>query len=205
MTTTLTRATFADGRMLLRGAVRAPLRTNAVPARTFSRVAVRMPAQRRGVAAVGIAAGVSALCASTWASKPVQCEPETPPLPGTVPHKPDSIANVYELSFGTVCGLCAGIFIKKGFKLVAGILGGIYVLLQFLATKQMVKINWNSIESVYRSGVDSASRVGEETSSTIKSSPPLVRVWHNLVDFLTVDFQQRATFIAGLVLGLRLG
>lgn len=175
-----------------------------MPTRSFSRVAVRMPAQRRGVAAVGIAAGVSAFCASTWASRPVQCEPAAP-LPENTPTAPDSIANVYELSFGTVCGLCAGIFIKKGFKLVAGILGGIYVLLQFLASKQMIKINWKSFESVYRSGVDSASRVGEEASTSMKSSPPLVRVWHNLVDFLTIDFQQRATFIAGLVLGLRLG
>lgn len=204
-TTTLSRTVLADSRLLLRTA-RMQLRP-AAPVRPFSRVAVRMPAQRRGVAAVGLAAGVSALCASSWAKPAAHCEPAPPapevPLPHDAP--PSSIANVYELSFGTICGLCAGVFIKKGFKLIAGILGGVYVLLQFLASKGVVKINWQSIESVYRSGVDSAARAGDEAGATAKNTPPLVRIWHNMIDFLTTDFQQRATFIAGLVLGLRLG
>lgn len=41
-----------------------------------------------------------------------------------------SSVNVYELSFGTVCGLCAGVFIKKGAKALAFVLGGVFVLLQ---------------------------------------------------------------------------
>ncbi|WFD35461.1 hypothetical protein MCUN1_002315 [Malassezia cuniculi] len=207
MTSTFASVALNDSRLLLRGAARAPLRTNVIPSRGLSRVAIRMPAQRRGVAAVGLAAGVSALCASAWASRPVQCEPEMPPQidPTMQVREPKSIANIYELSFGTICGLCAGIFIKKGFKLIAGVLGGVYVLLQYFASKQLIKINWNSFESVYKSSVDGAARVSESASNSLKKSPPLVRVWHNLVDFLTVNFQQRATFVAGLVLGLRLG
>ena len=43
---------------------------------------------------------------------------------------PASAVNYYELTFGTVCGLCAGVFIKKGAKAVAFFLGGVFVLLQ---------------------------------------------------------------------------
>ena len=38
--------------------------------------------------------------------------------------------NLYELSFGTVAGICAGVFIKKGAKAVAFFVGGVFVLLQ---------------------------------------------------------------------------
>jgi FUN14 domain-containing protein 1 len=35
--------------------------------------------------------------------------------------------------------------------------------------------------------------------------PSLYSLWVWAVDFLTADFQQRASFIAGLALGLRIG
>jgi len=47
------------------------------------------------------------------------------PLPA-----PKGLANPYELTFGTVCGVCAGVFIKKGLKAAAFILGGMFVILQ---------------------------------------------------------------------------
>lgn len=37
---------------------------------------------------------------------------------------------MFELSFGAVTGICAGVFVKKGAKAVAWFLGGIFVLLQ---------------------------------------------------------------------------
>jgi FUN14 domain-containing protein 1 len=40
------------------------------------------------------------------------------------------MVNLYELTFGTVTGICAGVFIKKGAKMVAFFLGGVFVLLQ---------------------------------------------------------------------------
>jgi hypothetical protein len=43
---------------------------------------------------------------------------------------PKGLANPYELTFGTVCGICAGVFIKKGLKATAFILGGVFVILQ---------------------------------------------------------------------------
>ena len=38
--------------------------------------------------------------------------------------------SLYQLGFGTVAGLCAGIFVKKGAKAAAWLLGGVFVLLQ---------------------------------------------------------------------------
>ena len=41
-----------------------------------------------------------------------------------------SILSVYELGFGTVCGICTGVFVKKGLRAIAFVLGGLFVLLQ---------------------------------------------------------------------------
>jgi FUN14 domain-containing protein 1 len=38
-----------------------------------------------------------------------------------------------------------------------------------------------------------------------KRPPTLPSIWRWLIDFLTADFQPRASFVAGLALGLRLG
>jgi FUN14 domain-containing protein 1 len=35
--------------------------------------------------------------------------------------------------------------------------------------------------------------------------PTVASVWTWFIDFLTADFQQRASFIAGFLLGLRIG
>ena len=43
---------------------------------------------------------------------------------------PKSDLNVYNLGFGTICGICSGLFIKKGAKFIAFLLGGGFVLLQ---------------------------------------------------------------------------
>ena len=52
------------------------------------------------------------------------------PRPNPISEPSDSTVNVYELSFGTVCGICAGVFVKKGAKALAFVFGGVFVLLQ---------------------------------------------------------------------------
>lgn len=47
-----------------------------------------------------------------------------------LPPPPTSSISLYELGFGTVAGICAGVFVKKGVKAAAWLLGGIFVLLQ---------------------------------------------------------------------------
>jgi hypothetical protein len=56
----------------------------------------------------------------------------TPDL-APLPPPPESAVNMYELTFGTVCGICTGIFVKKGAKALALVFGGIFVLLQVSA------------------------------------------------------------------------
>lgn len=179
------------------------------------RTAVMTQARPRSVANVGLMAGGSALLAGaySWAMGPAECEAvvdrfasggRVPAMEAKTPEDAKSIVNLYQLSFGTVCGLCAGVFIKKGFKLIATVLGAGFVMLQYLASKRVLKINWSSMESAYKSGLDSLAGASER-NGVRSSSPPLVRIWNNLVNFLTANFQQRATFAAGLVLGLRLG
>ncbi|KGB79637.1 hypothetical protein I307_03065 [Cryptococcus deuterogattii 99/473] len=113
--------------------------------------------------------------------------------------RPKSIVSAYELSFGAVCGICAGIFIKKGAKAIAFLLGGAFVFLQYLSTKSYIQVDWAKIGSRY----DSA--FGTKTHTGAHKGPTIGRLWARLVDFLTADFQQRASFLAGLALGIRLG
>ncbi|KAJ2912300.1 hypothetical protein MD484_g8107, partial [Candolleomyces efflorescens] len=47
-----------------------------------------------------------------------------------LPPPPESTVSAYQLGFGTVAGLCAGVFVKKGAKAAAWLLGGVFVLLQ---------------------------------------------------------------------------
>ena len=48
----------------------------------------------------------------------------------SLPPPPQSSVNAYELTFGTICGVCAGVFVKKGAKALAFVFGGIFVVLQ---------------------------------------------------------------------------
>lgn len=70
-------------------------------------------------------------------TRPTSPTPPPPPKGATdasglppLPPQAESSLNLYELSFGTVCGVCAGVFVKKGAKALAFGLGGIFVLLQ---------------------------------------------------------------------------
>lgn len=161
---------------------------------------------------------IAAAGLSAFTSQRVQCEsarpyatPSSSPVSvetkgdtTTVSTEPQSIVNVYQLSFGTICGVCAGVFIKKGLKLIAFLLGGCYILLQYLNSQKLVQVNWSAINSRYDKLVGSAA--GPETGSVRGySGSTLQRIWNRTTNFLMADFQPRATFMAGLVLGLRLG
>lgn len=83
------------------------------------------------LALVGLSAlGWSQVKSST--SRTIHCEASpVPPPPASSPvQEPKSIVNPYELGFGAVCGICAGVFVKKGAKMLAFLLGGVFVLLQ---------------------------------------------------------------------------
>jgi FUN14 domain-containing protein 1 len=43
---------------------------------------------------------------------------------------PHSDLSAYQLGFGAVCGICTGVFVKKGLRAIAFLLGGVFVLMQ---------------------------------------------------------------------------
>ncbi|TFK54981.1 hypothetical protein OE88DRAFT_1624343, partial [Heliocybe sulcata] len=112
---------------------------------------------------------------------------------------PKSGVNAYELTFGTVCGICAGVFIKKGARFVAFALGGVFVLLQYLGSLSLLRVNWAKMGSRFENLFYTTDATGA------KKPPSVYSLWRWLVDFLTADFQPRASFLAGLALGLRVG
>ncbi|KAK7014950.1 FUN14 family-domain-containing protein [Favolaschia claudopus] len=161
----------------------------------------------KAIGAVGLG-----LSLSLFARPPIHCEGSRPasPAPAVVPAPetpdddlpppPPSAVKVYQLTFGTVAGICAGVFIKKGAKMVAFFLGGVFVLLQYFGSYGFLKVDWQRVGSVYeRVFYTTDAKTGNKTAPTISSA------WRWLVDFLTADFQPRASFIAGLALGLRIG
>ncbi|WWC60872.1 uncharacterized protein I303_103448 [Kwoniella dejecticola CBS 10117] len=118
------------------------------------------------------------------------------PLPADPP--PGSILSVYELSFGAICGICSGVFIKKGARAIAFLLGGVFILLQYMSSKSYIHVDWAKLGGKYDSAFGTKSSTGYR-------GPTIGGLYNKIVDFLTSNFQQRASFIAGLVLGIRLG
>jgi len=149
-----------------------------------------------GVTGVGL--GLSAV------TKPqIHCDIDSskqPTYSTTLPPPPTSAVNYYELSFGTLCGICTGIFIKKGAKAVAFLLGGVFVLLQYLRSASVIRIDWAKIGSRFEDLFYT-----KDLTTGNKKTPNVHSLWNWLVDFLTTNFQQRASFLAGLALGIRVG
>lgn len=145
----------------------------------------------------GIALGIA-----TCTAPIIHCDSSTQstaPAPPPQAPPPESIVNLYELTFGTVAGMCAGVFIKKGAKMVAFFLGGVFVLLQYLGSLSLVRVDWGRMASRFENLLYTKDALGNKRAPTISS------MWRWVVDFLTADFQPRASFIAGLALGLRIG
>jgi FUN14 domain-containing protein 1 len=68
-----------------------------------------------------------------------------------LPPPPESIVNMYGLTFGTVCGVCAGVFVKKGAKALAFVFGGIFVLLQVSPTiSHGIIYLWSALMQIHK-------------------------------------------------------
>ncbi|ESK96855.1 fun14 family protein [Moniliophthora roreri MCA 2997] len=166
----------------------------------------RFPSVWKALGLTGVGLGVSAILSPTIFCEPVSpLKPEatSPPPPGvynsTPSPPPESSVNLYELSFGTVAGICAGVFVKKGAKAIAFFLGGVFVLLQYLGTTSVIRVDWGRVSKRFENLFYTKDLNGA-------SKPPTVYSFFNwLVNFLAADFQPRASFVAGLLLGLRIG
>ncbi|KAF8797935.1 hypothetical protein BYT27DRAFT_7124179 [Phlegmacium glaucopus] len=143
----------------------------------------------------------------TWNKPAIRCEaPERQPnassgtvYPENYPAPPVSSVSFYELGFGTVAGVCAGVFIKKGAKALAFLFGGVFVLLQYLGSHSIVRVDWGRAASKFEN------LFYMKDASGIAKPPNVRALWNGIIDFLTADFQPRASFIAGFALGLRIG
>ncbi|KAG0705914.1 FUN14 family-domain-containing protein [Suillus ampliporus] len=178
-----------------------------LPARAHVPLLNRLGVARRGplllpslltaTGTAGIILGIATYTAPTIRCDSKDTQGSAPALPQAPP--PESTVNLYELSFGTVSGICAGVFIKKGAKMVAFFLGGVFVLLQYLSSMTLVRVDWDRMASRFENLLYTKDELGNKRAPTISS------LWRWVVDFLTADFQPRASFIAGLALGLRVG
>lgn len=70
---------------------------------------------------------------------------------------------------------------------------------QYLGSISVVKVDWARMGSRFEKLFYSTGENGA------KKPPTVYSLWRWLVDFLTADFQPRASFLAGLALGLRIG
>lgn len=86
----------------------------------------------------------------TTATPPKELNEATPiPRDAPLPPPPQSAVNAYELGFGTVCGICAGVFVKKGARLAAFAFGGVFVLLQ-VSSSRTFQVQSTKISTVLR-------------------------------------------------------
>jgi len=70
---------------------------------------------------------------------------------------------------------------------------------QYLSSMSLVRVDWGRMGSRFENLFYSKDALGNKRPPTISS------LWRWVVDFLTADFQPRASFIAGFALGLRVG
>ncbi|GHJ84439.1 hypothetical protein NliqN6_0841 [Naganishia liquefaciens] len=217
----LTRTVFGSSlRPCTRTSIPANRAAKVSPLRALSQVAPASPYAQaakagfgRRIAAVGLGAGLGfvGLQSLGLSRQEIRCDSLAAPAPvasgkaDALPTEPKSILSPYELSLGAICGICAGVFIKKGAKLIAFFLGGVYVLMQYMQSRSFININWSKLSSSYENTFGSLPSTGSSLTETKRKLPTVTGVVQWFVDFLTANFQQRASFLAGLGLGLRIG
>jgi FUN14 domain-containing protein 1 len=76
--------------------------------------------------------------------------------------------------------------------------------LQYLGSQSIVRVDWARAAGRFENLFYTA-RKDPVTGVETRSAPNVLSMWRWIVDFLTADFQQRASFVAGLALGLRVG
>lgn len=108
---------------------------------------------------------------------------ETPDLQAIAPH-------LQQISFGALAGFAVGYALKKAGKAVALVLGLLFVALQLLAYYGLIDINWGVVQG----HVD-----------PLLEPEALGSLWQGLVGLLTFNITFAASFVPGLVVGLRRG
>jgi len=103
------------------------------------------------------------------------------------------------LSFGGICGYCAGMFLKKVGRAAAVTCGAVFVLFQLAALKGYVEVRWDRIERDVMDALD-LKRDGKLDSRDTQFA------LQKLVSVLTANMASTSVgFSAGLLAGWRAG
>lgn len=108
---------------------------------------------------------------------------ETPDLQTVAPY-------LQQISFGALAGFASGYALKKVGKVVAIIVGLLFVALQLLAYYGIIEINWGVVQGHVDPYLEAEALGG---------------MWRSLVDLLTYNITFAAAFVPGLLFGLRRG
>jgi len=94
------------------------------------------------------------------------------------------------LGFGGVSGALVGYTAKKVTKVVAVVLGLVFILVQFLAYKGLISVNWDAVQTT-----------AEAVWRTPEGRTLADRAW----EIMTISLPFGGGFVAGFALGFKLG
>lgn len=108
---------------------------------------------------------------------------EVPDLAAVAPY-------LQQITFGAVAGFVAGYALKKVGKVMAIVVGLLFVTIQILSYYGLITVNWGEVQG----------RV-----DPLLEPSSLDRAWRSLVGLLTYNITFAAAFVPALVLGLKRG
>lgn len=110
----------------------------------------------------------------------------------------EALINTKEITFGAVMGFCSGFLFKKLGKAMMIVIGLGFVWMQLLSTSGYIQVNWGLIERRFKAVFD----VDGDGKVTMNDAKHGFR-W--LLDLLTKNFQFKASYVSGYILGFRYG
>ncbi|WP_198665521.1 FUN14 domain-containing protein [Thermus sediminis] len=103
---------------------------------------------------------------------------------------PDLTPYLGQVTFGGLAGYAVGYALKKVGRVLAILLGLLFVALQLLAQAGYVQVDWTRIQ---------------QDVEPFLQQPGLQSLWERLLSTLTHNLPFGASFVGGLILGLRAG
>ncbi|HAR69409.1 hypothetical protein CSW37_07735 [Thermus scotoductus] len=103
---------------------------------------------------------------------------------------PDLSPYLGQVTFGGLAGYAVGYALKKLGRLLAVALGLLFVVVQLLAQAGYIQVDWTRIQ---------------RDVEPLLQQPGLQSLWERLLTTLTYNLPFGASFVGGLILGLRAG
>ncbi|KAG0247000.1 hypothetical protein BGX31_000030 [Mortierella sp. GBA43] len=110
----------------------------------------------------------------------------------------EPLINTKELTFGMVMGLCSGYLFKKLGRMMMIVVGLGFVWMQLLSSSGYIQVNWPLIERRFKETFD-LDKDGKVTMNDARHGFRL------LLELLTKNFQFKATYVGGYIMGFRYG